>query len=136
MSGHKLSELQLEVMQVLWDLGEATSGQVCDALASSRQLAPTTVATLLKRLEEKGAVTHRKEGRSFVYSAQVARKTVRAGMVGGLIQKLFLGDPAALVNHLLGDEGELKDGDRKRIVELLEEARTNEAGNNEQGKRS
>ncbi len=121
-SDTRLSELQLDVMQVLWRLGQATSGQVCEELADQRGLALTTVATLLKRLEDRGLVSHIEQGRKFLYQAQVAEKDIQREMVGGLIRQVFLGDPAALVNHLLGDQA-LSDSDRERIVELLERSR-------------
>ena len=63
----------------------------------------STVATLLSRLEKKGVVTHRKEGRQFVYRATVSRGDVRSSMVRGLTRTLFGGDPAALVQHLVVD---------------------------------
>ncbi len=115
----RLSELQLDVMQVLWRLGKATSGEVCEALADQRGLAVTTVATLLKRLEDRGLVSHTEVGRKFIYQASVEEKAVQRDLVGGLIRKVFLGDPAALVNHLLGDQP-LSQSDRKRIKALIE----------------
>ncbi|MFK7958844.1 MAG: BlaI/MecI/CopY family transcriptional regulator [Lysobacterales bacterium] len=122
----RLSELQLDVMQVLWRLGNATSGEVCAALADQRQLALTTVATLLKRLEDRGLVSHTEQGRKFVYRAQVEEKDVQRDLVGGLIKQMFLGDPAALVNHLLGDQP-LTEADRQRIMALIEKGADGEA---------
>ena len=118
----RLSDLQLDVMQVLWSQGSATSAEVCEALAEQRSLALTTVATLLKRLEDRGLVSHETHGRSFIYRAEVEQKDVQRDLVGGLIKQMFLGDPAALVNHLLGDQP-IDEEDRERILKLLEENR-------------
>src|SRR5512143_1144068 len=66
---HQLTELQIGLLRVLWDRGEATVAEICDALRPSRALAPTTVATLLSRLERRGVVRHRTVSRQFIYAA-------------------------------------------------------------------
>lgn len=99
----QLSELQLSLMRVLWAQGEATTAQVHESLAD-RQLAYTTVATLLKRLEARGLLRHRRDGRQFVYAPTVSEGAVKRSMVSGLLEKLFSGDRAALVSHLVGED--------------------------------
>lgn len=101
----QLSELQLALMRVLWARGEATTAEVHESLGPERSLAYTTVATLLRRLEARGMVSHRREGRQFVYAAAVSESAVRQSMVCGLLDSLFSGDRAALVSHLLGQDG-------------------------------
>ncbi|MDX1571440.1 MAG: BlaI/MecI/CopY family transcriptional regulator [Xanthomonadales bacterium] len=114
----RLSDLQLEVMQVLWDRGEASIADVHAVLEARHGLAYTTVSTLLKRLEDKRAVKRRREGRVLVYAPRVDQAAVRGRMVGNLVDRLFEGDPAALVSHLLGDE-KVTDDDIDRIRALL-----------------
>ena len=99
----QLSELQLVLMHVLWARGEATTAQVHEALSDDRNLAYTTVATLLSRLEARGLLSHRREGRQFVYAPTVSESAVRRSMVSGLLDNLFRGDRAALVSHLVGE---------------------------------
>ena len=70
----QLTPLQLDVLQVLWERGEATVNDVTDALRDSRALAPTTVATLLSRLEKRRFVKRRREDRQFRWSASIARE--------------------------------------------------------------
>jgi predicted transcriptional regulator len=118
---HHLTELQLAILEILWELGEATSQEVREALAPERVLALTTVSTLLSRLTRKGAVTYHKEGRQFVYRPVVTRRAVRRSMVDRLTRGLFGGDPAALVSHLVA-RGDMKPGDLSRIRLLIEEA--------------
>ena len=101
---HQLGELQLEIMRVLWDQREATVAQVHRALFAQRELAPTTVATMLSKMEKKGVVSHRTEGRQFVYQPTVPEVEVHRSMVGDLTRKLFGGDPTALVHHLLNEQ--------------------------------
>ena len=116
----KLSDQQIDVMRVLWQRHEATTAEVHEALNAQRQLAYTTVATLLRRLEEKGAINHRSEGRQFVYHALVQEEEVQRGMLRHMVDGLFAGDASALVSRLLGDD-KISDADLKRIEALLED---------------
>jgi predicted transcriptional regulator len=99
-------DLQLAILDVLWERGEATVADVHQDLLSARGLAPTTIATMLRKMDERGLCAHRREGRSLVYRARVARDQVHRSMVGDLIDRLFAGDPKQLVHHLLS-EGEI-----------------------------
>ena len=112
-----LSELQLDVMRVLWR-GEASVADVAAALAASRGLAHTTVATMLTRLAKRGAVAQRRDGRQLLYRALVTEPQVRRTMVGDLIQSLFKGDPQALLAHLVS-EREVAPGDLEKVQALL-----------------
>jgi predicted transcriptional regulator len=98
---HQLAELQLAIMQVLWDEGEATVAAVRDALQATRPLAYTTVATMLTKMERNGQVVHRTEGRVHVYRPAVARDSVSRTMVTDLAGRLFQGDVTQMVSHLL-----------------------------------
>jgi predicted transcriptional regulator len=113
-----LSELQADVMRVLWQRGETSTADVAEALAASRGLAHTTVATLLTRLEKRGAVESRRDGRQLVYRARVSEDAVRRTMVSGLIDSIFGGDANALVAHLVS-ESEVAPGDLERIRRML-----------------
>lgn len=116
----KLSGLQLAVMRAVWDAGEATVADVQTALRGERDLAPTTVATLLKRLEKRGLLTHRSEGRQFVYSALVDADDVGRSLVGELARDLYGGKGADLFAHLL-DATEVSEDDLARIRRMIEE---------------
>jgi len=122
-----LTGLQLALLQVLWDRGEASTQVVCEALAAERGLALTTVATLLSRLERKGIVVHRQVGRQYVYRAAVTRAEVRRSKVRDLTETLFGGDPAALVSHLVR-AADVDDQELQRIRSLVEEAAATESG--------
>lgn len=99
----RLGDLQLAILQVLWDQGEASAAEVHRILGPERDLAPTTIATMLTKLEAKGVVTHRADGRRFLYQPCVSEGEVRRSMVGALTERLFGGDPAAFVSHLLSE---------------------------------
>jgi predicted transcriptional regulator len=117
---HQLTDLQIDIMRVLWDRGQATVAEICDALRPDRALALTTVATLLSRLEKRGVVTHETRARQFVYRASVTEAAVRHSMVSELTERLFDGDVAELMSHLLTGR-EISPGDLERIKTLLEE---------------
>jgi predicted transcriptional regulator len=111
----KLSELQLAFVQTLWELGEASVAQVQEALdRQGRKLAPTTVATVLRRLEAQGWVAHREQGRTFIYKASVSHRRAAGRMLNSLTRTLFGGDLPAMVSHLL----ESHKVDRQEIEEL------------------
>ncbi len=111
---YTLGDLQLAIMRVLWRRGEAAAAQVHDALREERGLAPTTIATMLTKMEKKGVVAHRTEGRKFIYRPTVSEGDVRRTMVGELKERLFAGDTAALVSHLLSEH----DVDREELNQL------------------
>jgi predicted transcriptional regulator len=98
---HQLARLQLAIMQVLWDRGEATVAEVRGALEDDRPLAYTTVATMLTKMERNGQVAHRTEGRVHVYKPALHRERVSQSMVADLAGRLFDGDVAEMVSHLL-----------------------------------
>ena len=97
---HRLGDLQLQIMTVLWEREEATVTEVHQGLAG-KDLAYTTVATMLRKMETRGLVRHRQEGRSFVYRAAVAAEAVSTGMASHLLDRLFAGSVADMVHHLL-----------------------------------
>ena len=97
----RLTELQLEIMSVLWNKGSATVADVHDAIGVKRGLAPATVATLLRRLEKKGAVAHETEGRQFVYQALITSAAARRSMLSEVAERLLPADVPALINQLL-----------------------------------
>ena len=121
MGKHTLGELQHAIMQVLWARDEATVAEVHEALFDERGLAPTTIATMLRKMEDKGVVAHLVEDRHFVYRATVSEDAVRSTMVSELLDRLFAGDPAALVSHLVADH-DIDEAEVERLRALLENA--------------
>ncbi len=100
---YQLGDLQLAIMRVLWSEGEVSASTVHRALWDERGLAPTTIATMLRKMEDKGVVSHRLEGRKFIYRPEVTEEGVRRSMVEQLSQRLFRGDVATFVSHLISE---------------------------------
>lgn len=94
-------DLQLRILQMLWELTEASVGTLHERLKPERDLAYTTVATMLRKMEARGLVSHREEGRTFLYRAAVAAEQVGRSMTDHLVERLFEGSLAGTVNHLL-----------------------------------
>ena len=114
----KLSGRQLAVMRVLWDRGEATAAEVQQSLDLERPLAYSTVATVISRLEKKGLVRHRAEGRVFYYRPAVSQDGAGTSMVGELVDRVFGGSPAELVSHLL-ESDQVDASELDRIKQLV-----------------
>ncbi|MCV2419779.1 BlaI/MecI/CopY family transcriptional regulator [Paucibacter sp. DJ2R-2] len=114
-----LSELQLSLMRVLWQRGQASTAEVAEALrAEGRPLAHTTVATLLQRLEKRGLLACDRDARALVYRPCVSEPEVQKSMVSGLLSSLFAGKASALLSHLL-KAGDIADEDMAQMRRLL-----------------
>lgn len=114
-----LPDVQLAILRALWERGEATVPELREALAPERELAPSTVATHLSRMEKKGAVAHRTEGRRYVYRPLLGGEEVRRTAASRLLHRLFAGDVAAAVTGLL-DASELRPGDLEAVQAAIE----------------
>jgi len=109
-------------MEVLWDKGTATVGEVLEALSRRTSLAYTTVLTTLRILEQKGYLGHVKQGRAFVYHPLVKRQDARRHALRYLVSRFFEGSPELLVLNLLESE-ELDPRELKRLRKRIEETR-------------
>lgn len=117
---HSLGDLQHAIMRVLWERREAPVAEVHAALFDQRGLALTTIATMLSKMEKKGVVSRRMEGRGFVYEPAVSESEVNRSMVSELTEQLFDGNAAALVTHLLTEQ-QIASGDLDAIKQLIED---------------
>ena len=95
---------QLRIMQVLWEKGRATAREITDAMNHTKPMAHSTVQTLLRTLEKKGAVAHEVDGRTFVFRPLVQPEEVRQKVTRECIDFAFDGSPGGLVSYLLQNE--------------------------------
>ena len=116
---HLLTDLQYSIMRVLWDRGQASAADICQALQAERGLALSTVATLLSRLEKRGVVAHETRARQYVYKPLVTESEAQRTMVSELTDRLFDGDVTALLSHLLSAR-EMSPGDLARVRAVIE----------------
>jgi predicted transcriptional regulator len=110
-----LTDLQLAVMKAVWRVGEGSVSDIAAILSGEgRELAPTTVATLLQRLGKQGWVKHRKLGRQLLYRAKVREQEAAQGMLDRLLKSFFGGKVSALTAQLI----ESKELSREELVQL------------------
>jgi BlaI family penicillinase repressor len=92
--------LELECLKALWGIGEGTVRDVRDVMVGNRNLAYTTVMTVLDRLEKRGGVSRKKQGRSFVYVPKLSREELRKFAVKEVVDRFFDGSVEALARFL------------------------------------
>jgi BlaI family transcriptional regulator, penicillinase repressor len=117
---YRLGDLQLRIMKVLWANEAATVAEVHAAVGDEGDLAYTTVATMLRKMEARGLVKHRMEARSFIYRAAVAEEAVSRGMADHLLERLFEGSLADMVRHLLSNR-EVSREELSKLEKLIAE---------------
>jgi predicted transcriptional regulator len=100
----RLGTLQQAVMEIVWQLGEATVAQVREQLTGKNRLAYTTVLTVMQKLEKAGWVDHREEGRTYVYRPTRSRDEAGTQTLRQFIDRVFAGDPLQMFQHLLDDD--------------------------------
>jgi predicted transcriptional regulator len=116
---YRLGDLQLRIMQVLWDSGPTTVAEVRGKL-EGEPLAYTTVATMLRKMEARQLVRHRAEGRRFVYEAMVDSQEVTRSMAADLVDRLFGGSLADAMSHLLQTH-DVSRRELARLEQLIDE---------------
>jgi BlaI family transcriptional regulator, penicillinase repressor len=117
----ELTERELEVMHVFWDRGESTAAEVRDVLETQgRELAYTTVATLVKILHDKQFLTQTSDERPFKFQPARTYEEVSSSLLGDLVQKVFGGSRANLLVRLFEEE-KLSADEKKRLKQILDE---------------
>jgi len=120
-----MSPTETEILRLVWELNEATVQQIRDQLPADRKLAYNTVQTLLNRLENKGYLKHRVEGRSHIYLPSIKQKEVIKTTVGDFLSRLFGGDPKPLV-QFLAENGKIDEEDIDKLRELIHKNKRNQ----------
>ncbi len=104
MKSQQFGAVQLKIMQVLWEKGQANAREITSVLNRDEEIAHSTVQTLLRQLEDKGAVSHDRKDRTFVFRALVDQDMVVKSEVRQLKNRLFSGSAAGLMAYLLKQE--------------------------------
>jgi len=125
---------ELEILRVLWDEGPSGLGSIHKALARRRDVALTTVATMLGMMLAKELVERENGPRGYIWRARVSREQAAKGLLGKLLEHVFDGSARRLVAHLLED-GALADSEREELRALLESKKTGRSTRNKQGGR-
>lgn len=104
MSQVRMGKVQLRIMRVLWKQGRANARQITDILNREEPIAHSTVQTLLRKLEAKGAVGHELDERTFLFFPLVAEENVKRGATQDLVERVFGGSPVQLMSYLVQHE--------------------------------
>ncbi len=123
MSSPRLGRVQLKIVQVLWEKGRANAREITEALSRQEPIAHSTVQTLLRKLETKGAVGHDVEDRTFVFFPLVREDRVKQGATQELVERVFDGSAAGLVAYLLQNQ-RVSGEELAQIRELIDEKKT------------
>jgi BlaI family transcriptional regulator, penicillinase repressor len=116
-----LTRRELQIMKVVWDKQSVTVKDVHDALIPVKAMARNTIMTMVRILEHKGALIHRKAGRAYVYEPVLSRHQATMNQMRDIIRRFFDGKPGALIEVLLKDE--IKNPEQLEIAKALIESK-------------
>ena len=115
-----LGETEMEILHLVWEMGEATVKEIQARILERREVAYTTIMTVMKNLAGKGYLTYRKDGVTYVYRAARHPEKVQHSLLHGLLDKVFKGSPQALVQTLVKNE-KLSEEERSEIRRIIDE---------------
>jgi len=115
----RLGRLEMQIMNVVWDRGEATVHDVKKAL-SRRKPAYSTILTMMRKLEAKGYLKHEVDSRTYVYRPAISQQAVRQGVLGDLVERLFEGSTSLLLTSLI-EQNRISENELCEIRKLIEE---------------
>ena len=115
-----LSPSETEILRLVWKLDKATVQNVCKSLPAKRKITYATVQTLLRRLEKKGYLKHRTQGKAHVFCPAVKSEDVIKRSVGDFLDKLFGGDPVPLM-HYLAEHSTINAEDIEKLKQQINE---------------
>ena len=116
-----MSPAETEILRLVWQLDTATVQQIQEALPAHRKVAYKTVQTLLRRLEDKGYLTHKVEGKAHVFCPAVKQEAVVKRTVLDFLDRLFGGDPRPLM-QFLAREGHVDAQDIEELRKLIDKS--------------
>ena len=115
----KMSPAEMEILALVWELGQPTVKEVYEKLSAKKPTAYTTVQTLLRRLENKGYLKHRSRGNAHQYYASIKKDVVVSRVVDDFVNRLFGGDPIPLLLHM-AEKGKIKSKGLEKLKKLVD----------------
>ncbi len=122
---HGLGELQAEVMEIVWNPGDATVSQVHERIALRRKALYTTVMVAMQKLDKKGWLKHRRAGRANVYRPARSRQATQGSLLKDVLGQVFEGNPHVLLSSLL-EQHPMSDeelADLKKLIDVRRRAK-------------
>jgi len=120
MSSLRFGRVQMKIMRVLWEKGRANAREITESLNNIQPIAHSTVQTLLRKLEQKGAVDHSIDDRTFIFFPLVEVEKVTKNALQEFIDRIFAGSPGGLVSYLIKNET-IPPNEMDQIRNLIEE---------------
>lgn len=120
-----LGETEMQVLHLVWEMGEASVKDVRQRILEERDVAYTTIMTVMKNLADKGYLKYRKEGLSYIYSPARKPEKVRFNLIKDLVSKVFNDSPTELVQTLVEGE-ELSAEERREIRKMIDKLGSND----------
>ena len=121
----RLGRLEMQIMNVVWEKGKATVHDVKDALGKGRKPAYSTILTMMRKIEAKGYLEHDVDNRTYVYRPTISQNVARRSILGDILDRLFEGSPALLLNSLV-EQNQVSKEELTQLKKLIEEATWNE----------
>lgn len=121
----RLGKLELQIMKVVWKMGRATVHDVKETLGKGRKPAYSTILTMMRKIEAKGYLTHDVDNRTYIYRPTISEKDVRQSMLGDILDRVFEGSPALLMNCLV-EQKNISSSELEQIKQLIHEAEKDE----------
>ncbi len=122
MKTSKPSDLEMQVLAVLWQNGPSTARQTLNAMPDGKERAYTTILSVMQVMEKKGLLSHDRQGNANLYKPTVSREMIMEPVMGNIVKNLFGGNRTAVMQMLLGDDVSRREIDD--IRKLLDEAET------------
>ena len=96
-----LTPQELQIMKVIWEMGAASVKSVYSVISRKKNTAYTTILTIMGILESKGALTHTKSGRAFIYRPLLSREQATHNQISDVLDRFFDGNPQKLIESIL-----------------------------------
>jgi BlaI family penicillinase repressor len=123
----KPSDLEMQILSVLWDKGDSTVREVLEAMPDGKKRAYTSILSVMQVMEKKGLLKHSTRGAAHVYKPAINRKKIIQPFMRKVLNEVFGGKPSAMMQALL-TETSISDKEMAQIQEIIKEAKTNKKG--------
>ena len=128
----KPSDLEMQILSVLWEKGNATVREVLEAMPDGKKRAYTSILSVMQVMEKKGLLRHSIRGTAHVYRPAVHKKKIIQPFMRKVLNEVFGGKPSAMMQALL-TETSISDNEIRQIQKILKEANQTKSGKDKQG---
>lgn len=128
----KPSDLEMQILSVLWEKGDSTVREVLEAMPDGKKRAYTSILSVMQVMEKKGLLRHTIRGTAHVYSPAVNKKKIIQPFMRKILNEVFGGKPSVMMQALL-TETSISNNEMAQIQKILKDANTTKSGKDEKG---